>query len=515
MALFGKKKIDDTADPASGGGSSGGVDSGKATGASADDGGKFKPDPDKAKRFFEHARAMADSSNYEYAMTLWLQGLRQDPSNMTGLESFFDAAANFTLRNPKSKGPTKDQVKQFSGKTTVDKFLVNLLNWGTRPKDDWLSGLRSMTAAAELGLDEPAFWIGERVFGIARNDPKAKKDHFVELMGLFEKIGGFDKAVLAGEAAMALDPRDAKLEAQVRNMSATATMSRGGYDQTGQAGGFRANVRGGAEMRNKQEEEQIVKSEETLDAIIGRLVVEYEKRPTDEPTVQKLGKALLERGKGDDEKNALKLYLKAYEATKIYRFKEQAGDIKIRIARRKLRALKAQMDADPTNADLPRQYASARTQVLEFEKAEFTERVAAYPTDMIKKFELGVRCFQLGDFEGAIEQFQQAQGASGLGVRVKSYLGQSFDALGWLDEAESSYRAAIEDYPVEGDDLGMELRYGLMKVLERQAREQKKAAAADEAYKLASAIALKQINYRDIRDRRSAIQTLQKEMRGG
>lgn len=503
MALFGKKKSDD--DAASGG----------AEGAQAEaKAGGFTPEPEKAKRFFDHARAMADASNYEYAMTLWLQGLRQDPGSMSGLESFFDAAANFSLRNPKAKGPTKDQVKQFSGKGTVEKFLLNLLHWGTRPKDDWLSGLRAMSAAAELDLDEPAYWIGERVLGIARNDPKAKKDHFIELMTQFEKIGGFDKAVQSGEAAMALDPRDAKLENQVRNMSATATMSRGGYDQTGQAGGFRANIRD-TSIRNKQEEEQIVKSEETLDGLIRRLAAEYEARPTDEPTVQRLGKALLERGKPEDEKTALKIYLKAFEDTKVYRFKEQAGDIRIRLARRKLRTLKAQMDADPGNTELARQYAAGRRQVLEFERDEWVERVAAYPTDMGKKFELGVRCFQLGEFERAIEQFQHAQGAAGLGIRVKSYLGQSFDALGWLDEAESSYRGAIEEYPVDSDELGMELRYGLMRVLERQAREHKKASAADEAYKLASSIALKQINYKDIRERRAAIQSLQKEMRGG
>jgi len=520
MALFGKKKKED--DPGSGpatgsGGSGDGGNSGdgSATGTNGEAGdGKFKPEPEKAKAFFNHARAMTESSNYEYAMTLWLQGLRKDPGNMAALESFFDASANASLRNPKAKGPTKDQVKEFSGKGTVEKFLSSLLHWGTRPKDDWVSGLRAMSAAADLELNETAYWIGERVLGISRGDPKSKKDHFVEMMGLFEKIGGWDKAVQSGEAAMRLDPRDAKLDAQVRNLSATATMNRGGYDRTGQAGGFRANIRDASAIRQKQEEEQIVKSEETLDALIERLYAEHGKRPNDEPTVQRLGKALLERGRPDDEKLAIKIYLQIYEAAKIYRFKEQAGEIKIKIARRKLRALRAQMEADPANAELAKQYASARRQVLEFERDEWVERVAAYPTDMAKKFELGVRCFQLGELEKAIEQFQQAQGASGLGVRVKSYLGQSFEALGWLDESESSYRAAIEEYPVDSDDLAMELRYGLMRVLERQARENKKLPAVDEAYKLASAIALKQINYRDIRERRTAIQALQRELKG-
>ena len=48
----------------------------------------------------------------------------------------------------------------------------------------------------------------------------------------------------------------------------------------------------------------------------------------------------------------------------------------------------------------------------------------------------------------------------------------------------------------------------------RRAEAQKNLPAAEEAFKLASAIAIKQIGYKDVRDRRTRLQTLLKDLRG-
>ncbi|MEM1424333.1 MAG: hypothetical protein AAGH64_10055, partial [Planctomycetota bacterium] len=157
MALFGKGKgkgKGDTAGDNAGGGGAGGGN------------GAFTPNPDGAQPFFKHARAAHDSMNYEYAMTLWLQGLGKDPSSREGLESFFDSAARFLQSNPKAKGPTKEQARNFDGKGDVGKFQVALLGWGTKP-DGWQNGLKAMETATKLDLDESAYWIGERVLARA------------------------------------------------------------------------------------------------------------------------------------------------------------------------------------------------------------------------------------------------------------------------------------------------------------------------------------------------------------
>ncbi len=475
--------------------------------------GELISQPEKARVFFDRARTVHDTANYEYAMTLWLQGLRLDPSNMTALEAFFDSAANFNAQQEKSKGPTKDQIRTIEKKGPVDKYLVNILHWGTKPTTDWAAGLRSMEEAAKFELNEPAYWIGEKILNIAMNDLKAKKDHFVTMMELFRKIGAPDLAVRSGERALQMDPKDNKLVNTLRNLSAEATMSRGGYSKTGQAGGYRSNIRDQSRQQELQDSDQVVKGEAAMERLIALAADEYKSRPADPNAIQKLGKLLQERGTPDDEKTVIKLYLKGHKDTQSYRFKALAGDVQMRIARRRLRALEEKLKAERDNQELRAQFEKGQRQVLEFERDEYTERVANYPTDLRLKFELGLRHYHLGDYEEAIQQFQQAQGASGIGQIVLSYLGRCFQALGWLDEAEGTFRRAIEEHGSEGDDLGTELRYGLLIALQRRAEEQRDLEAGEEAFKLASGIAIKQINYKDVRDRRSTLQDLIKTLK--
>ena len=69
MALFGKKKQND------------------ATGASA---AEWQPEPHKAAKFFEHARTVAQTGNFAYAIDLYARGIRFDPGNMTAHEAIYE-----------------------------------------------------------------------------------------------------------------------------------------------------------------------------------------------------------------------------------------------------------------------------------------------------------------------------------------------------------------------------------------------------------------------------------------
>lgn len=506
FGIFGKKK-DEKSEGTPAGAGAGAPPT--ATGGGED----FSPDAGKARKFFDRAQTVQDTGNHEYAVTLWLQGLRMDPSSVEGLEGFAKAAAQFA-QTSKAKGPSKDQASAFAGKSNIDRYLAALLVWGVKPMD-WQQGAKALEAAAKLNLGEAGYWIGTRVLGVAGQDPKVKKDQLVQIMGLLQQIGAHDKAVIAGELASKLDPSDGKLIAEVRNMAAQATMNKGGYEQSGQAGGFRSNVRDLQAQRARSDEEQIVKTEETAARVIEAAKADYDKRPTDPGAIQKLARLLRERGTPEDEKLAYQVLMKGYEATQSYRFKEQAGDLKIRVGRRKLAELRAEVERDPANAAKKEQYAKAERQLLEAEVKEFEERAAAYPTDLAIKAETGRRWLDLGDPEKAIEYLQQARGAPQVGQQVLLWLAQAFWKLTWLDEAEATYREALTKQNDSSDDLGVELRYGLLSVLERQAGERRDVALAEEAFKLASGIAVQRINYKDIRARRQALQELVKQLREG
>ena len=76
MALFGKKKSTEE------------VPSGIT------DGG-WRPQPDKAAKFFEHARTVAQTGNYSYAIDMYARGLRFEPDNMESHIALYETAVRY------------------------------------------------------------------------------------------------------------------------------------------------------------------------------------------------------------------------------------------------------------------------------------------------------------------------------------------------------------------------------------------------------------------------------------
>ncbi|MCA9311570.1 MAG: hypothetical protein KDA21_10220 [Phycisphaerales bacterium] len=471
----------------------------------------FTPNPAKAQQFFDRAMAVHDSTNFEYAMTLWLQGMRWDPTDLKALESFHRSALDFLPRNPR-KRPTKDQLSNFSGKGPLERYLLALLSWGANPLD-WKEGVKAMELAVKLELLAPGKWIGAHVLHWLTEDKKARKDAYVRMMDLFAAVEDWDRAVKVGDIATSLDPTDGKLAARVKNFAAQATINQSGYSRTGESGGFRENIRNLESQRQLDESERVVKSEETFERLIEAAKTDFEARSSDMGAITKYARLLRERGTPEDEKLAYKVLMHGFKSTNAYRFRVDAGDIKMRVARRNLRRLEKAAAESPDDPEKAERLAEARSEVLKFEIAEFEDRARNYPTDLKIKYELGRRYFDSEQFDKAIEQLQVAQDAPGISTRVQHMLGQSFLQMGWNDEAESTLRRTLEGHENAGDDMGLALRYDLMNVLAARAERDRDPDAAEEALKLASGIAIKQINYRDIRERREQVQELLRTLR--
>lgn len=520
MALFGRKKGE------GGDGSDGNgvdvVDAGRGEdgvdgGSAGDGGGKgaggdslYEVDGAKAGKFFEHARAMHETTNYEYAMTLWLQGMRWEPANVDAFEGFFESADNF-MASGKAKGATKEQKKAVEGKGAVPKYLGALLEWGAK-RTDWRLGLRVMQAAAKLELGEQVHWVAKMVVVFASNDKKAKKADFIDMMESLAAVGDFDLAEKAGTLAAEQDPQDAKLIARVKNMSAEAAMSRAGFQGEGVSQGhFRQNIKDSSRQQELEDEESLSKDEATLGRLIQKETARVKSNPDDTDAWGKLLRHLKERGTPSDEERAYKLSMQAYKRFGAFKWRDEAGEVKIRIARRKVRAMREEAGADPSKRG---RYEAGQKKLLEIELEEFKLRVEAYPTDLKVKYEYGRRLFLAERFEEAIEQFQRSKDASGLGNAVRKHLALSFLQLGWMTEAEDTFREAIANHPTTGDTLALELRYGLMDALEGRARDERDVEAAKEALELAGKIAMQDFAFKDIKERRSGLQALFAELRG-
>jgi tetratricopeptide (TPR) repeat protein len=505
MGLFGKKKDEAPQTAIAGGASKPPSDGPVATGA-------FEPEPDKAARFFERAKTVHQTGSHEYAMQLWLQGLRFDPGSMNGLEGYFQSA---TQHAEKSGGKvSKETAKVFDGKTPVEKFLLTTLAWSMKIKDAALA-VKATEGAAALDLAETAFWIGEKALVLARAEPKPRKDNFTRLMDAFAKVGAYDKAAEAGDSAIKIDPTDGELSNRVRNMSAQSTMAKGGFDQTGKAGGFRANVRDLDKQRALEDADRIVKTEETIDRLIATSKQAYETSPGDLAVVGTYAKRLRERGRPEDEETAFRILTQAYEETKQFRFRQEMGELRLRRAARALRKHRENAEASPGNAELADKASQAEAQYRKMEIEEYKLRVDAYPTDLSLKYELGRKHYSAGEYEEAIALLQEAQSDPKIRGVVRGMLAECFLKIGWLDEAIQTYRDAIE---IQGDmgspENMLNLRYGLVVALQEKATKERDAGAASEGFKLASTIAIQQISYRDVRARRETLKALLTELGG-
>ncbi len=465
--------------------------------------GSLDFNPAKANSWFVHARNAQETGNIEYAITCWLSGMRFDPGNIGALEDFFKCAAQYRGESA-SKAPTKDMVKALAGSTSVDKFLLSLLNWACKPNDGDLA-LKAAMSPAEIGLEGPAKWIGPKALELLARDPKPKKDHFIRLMEAMAKFKLYDVALRAGEIALKLDPTDIGLGTDVKNMAAQATMSKGGYENTGDAGAFRGNLRDADKQKRMEEEGRVVRGADAATNMVEATKAEYLGAIQDRALIRKYIEALLNRQAPGDEQAAIAVLDKAFKDTQEYRFRQMGGDLKIKLGRRELKPLREAADAgdEATKA----KYEAAVAKQLELEISEYSSRVQAYPTDLIVKYELALRYIEVGRHNEAIEQLQLAKSDGRNKMRVLLAMGRSFVAIGWADEAVDTFRQALEGQ-ADLEPGTLDLRYELMCALQMRAEKDRDVAAAEEASAIASKIAQQQFGYKDIRQRREAIKAL-------
>jgi len=532
LALFGRKKDEAPAavKPATAGNGSKPAGDPAPAGDGDSKATEFRASPEKAARFFAHAKTVHETTNYEYAMRLWLDGLRHDPTNQDGVQNFFKSAGAF-LATPKSR-PSKETNGLFKGRDPLERYLRGLLDWALNPENAG-EAVGAAEAAAKfhgdkVDLGEITHWMAERALGAIMRDKKPRKELAVRLMAATKKVGAYDLAVRSGDLAVRLDPSDGDLATEVRNLSAQATMSKGGFEQ---GGDFRRNIKDAEAQRRLEEEQRIVKTEDVKERVLKATEEEYRLRPTDVPTINKYARALREMGGDENEKRAINLYMKAFESTKRFNFREEAGDLKLRRAARALQQYRDKAEANPTDAQAVGNARQAEIKYREMEIEEFRLRVEQYPTDLTKKFDLGSRLFDMarlkqnagdatggGLFEQVIPLLQEAKIDPRARSQASNFLGQSFMAIGWNDEAIDTFRAAIAGHEDGNNERGMELRYGLMLALKAKAFAESGGAAlaaCEEAEKLASTIAIQQFNYKDIREQRESLKKRLEELRRG
>ncbi|MCH2134408.1 MAG: hypothetical protein MK116_11735 [Phycisphaerales bacterium] len=472
----------------------------------------FTPDPAKARKWFEHAKAMAESHQYSSALVYYAHGLQLDPGSISAQEAILNVAARHHQAGGK-KLPSKE-IKKLEGPRPVDKLAAALLGWTSEFDNPGLA-VKALEAAVKADQFEMANFLTPRVLNLVRNSRKINRNHLLQIKALASQCNAWDEAITAGAAALEMDPSDSKLDDDLKDLVAQKAMSKGGYEQAaGKEGGFREFIKDAKKQQELGQEDSLAGAGGARDSVLERAKAAYESTPDVPDVLNRYAQILRRTGTDEALTEAEQVYRRGAEQTGEYRFRMNAGDIAINRLRSAVERIKQQLEQAPENeqAALQDRLTAKMSELLDFEAEEYADRSEKYPTDRTLKFQLGDVAYRRGDLGTAMECFQKAKDEPKLRTISGHYLGRCFAKENWHAEAIAEFREILEKLDSTDQERELEIRYDLMVSLIASAREERNGEQARDALEICSWIARKDITYRDIRDRRKEIDLLVREI---
>ncbi|MBX3374741.1 MAG: hypothetical protein KF817_12990 [Phycisphaeraceae bacterium] len=496
MALFRKKPKEGDA-------------AGETTAASATG---FTPQPETAQKFFEYARGAADSFNYEYAMELYARGLRQDPTSIPAHEALFQAGQRFIAKG--GKPASGKDLRKLDDGTPIGRLIAAEYEW-VRDLQNLKAALRAVELAVKADMLEVGHWFSPFVLGLLRRMPRKSRSQCIQAMSLFRQVEAWDAAMAAGGMAQELDPSDADLANDLKNLAAQRAMDQGGYTQNvGQEGSFLASIRDADRQREIAEDESLAGAGSSEERALERARLALEKEPASPDAINRYAQLLKKTGRPDMVEEACSVYARGYEATREYRFRMAEGDIRIEQKSEAARQAAAEAAAHPDDTARAGRAASLRAELLALRLSEYEERVARYPTDRFRKYDLGDVQYQLGRYQDAMVQFQAAMDEPKLQARAGHMLGRCFLAEQWFTDAIPVFEEAIRSVDLTDKDTELALKYDLLEALLGAAEQEQSIDHARDAKTLCSEIMRRNIAYRDIRQRRVQVDEIIRRLSG-
>ena len=300
----------------------------------------------KARLFFDKASEAAAADNFDYAIDLYLQGLRCDPDALQGGHlPLRELALGRQVKGGK-KPSIMERVKYLRGKTPLEQMLNAEYLLAKGP--DHLPYAEAMLKAALAGgYKQTAKWMADLLF-VANNASESPSAHtYMLLKDSYSAIGLLDRALAACQYAARIRPDDADIADETQRLSAEITVSRGRYDQQGD---FRKSIKNREAQDKLHSQEAVVKTEDYRLSAIELAREEYAEDPESAPSIFNLAGALTDLGTDQAEEEAIKLLEDAYRKRQDFSFKERAGLIRISQLKRQAREVEALFEANPEDS---------------------------------------------------------------------------------------------------------------------------------------------------------------------
>jgi tetratricopeptide (TPR) repeat protein len=450
---------------------------------------QIQQDLDKAKVFFERAEEVASTGNFDYAIEMYLDGLRLAPDAVE--QGHIPLRQMALLRQSKGgKRPSMiNKLKRGHSKDPLEEML-NSEWFFARDPDNLGHGEAILKAASAGGFRKAASWMADMLFSAATSSSKPSAHTFLMLKDAFAGSGEWEKAIKALQYAIRIKPGDLALADELRNLSAELVVKKGKYDQNGD---FRQSMKNQQQQDDLQAQESVIKSESHKIAALNAARQAYAQNSDATDAILRFADALADAGTDETFNEACDLLEKACLEKQEFNFKRRAGELRIKHLSHKLRAAKTAHDTQQTTATKAVfEQIYAELAVVELEHYRLC--VENYPTDARIKFEYGTRLMRNQQFDEAIPMFQEAQKDPRHRVTATNNIGLCFFLKGWHSDAVDIFQQAIDSYEIKDDALAKDLRYNLARSFEEQGK-------AGEALEIYRKLAQLDFGFKDVRQR--------------
>ncbi len=303
-------------------------------------------------------------------------------------------------------------------------------------------------------------------------------------------------ALRAADELLKTRPQDGDALALMRKAAIAQTTDKGNWEDKGS---FRDKLKDEAQSTMLEQASKVVTSDEMTQKLIDEALERLKAQPDNLNHYRSVVEGYKKLNKLED---AL-LYVQKARALPSGQadtsLAKQEADLKTAILEKRIKDLEAQVAANPDNAELTATLAKTKSDFAETQLAEAKQYVERYPNDYAARYTLGNLYLELGDYQNAIANFQQAQKNPKVRVSAITGMGRALKARKMFDLAVAQFQLAKSELP-QMDELKKDVIYELATCYESMGKK-------DEAIIEYKIIYSDDIGFRDVADKINAFYT--------
>ncbi len=417
---------------------------------------------------YNRAKAAAQAKNYDYAIALTKEVLKEEPLFLDGRRFLrgveiqkYKAMSGFSRQITNLRN-TGGLMKFSSGKRTPQEQLI--VAEDMLEQDPFHLKANVMVAEAGVALGYPIFKCF--AYETLAIDKPADKAILNTLAQAYMEADDPAKAEKTYEKIIEIDPRDGDALSGLKNASARNASRVGKWDT---ATDYRDVLKSKTEASQLEQEGKVVKSSEAIEE---QIRINYEKHQADpaNPNYPKLIASLCEQK--NDFATAVNWYQYAFEVGgKVdSSMEKKVGDLRVKAAEGALNDLRTQAEAQEDPEQRVALQAAIETKEKELDEVRLAlaeARVRAQPNEGEFRYELGEALYRTGQYKRATEELQQSLKQPSVRYQALNLLGLSFMKRGMLDFAANRLNLA-ESELLAMDNMKKEVTYNLGLVYELQ-----------------------------------------------